>query len=220
MAIKINVNKVLAEAERRNREPAPLPKVSVKRKPSPADREPAEATAPPPNDLLKGLWDKMAAVKKERAKLSTRTAFLVDEVHALLRDTEGPTVAQEFMLGNIPHERITAHWAEIQSLTAQAIALYDQIKYVEQYGHLPRDPEPDPMIKMCTPDISIMQLELNRLRDLICKTRKKIEVGKAYNPNRITEWHEKLALAEARREDLRLKIKKSQYDARAKRTDQ
>lgn len=209
MAIKININQVLSAAERRKREEPVLPKIKVTRSKDPAPKKETEQPA-----LLKDLWDKMVAVKKDRAKLSTQTAALVDQVHAELLSKEGPTVAQEFMLGNVPDNRVARHWAEIQAYTEKAITLYDQIKYVEQHGGLPSEDSDAPMVRMCTPDVSVMQLEVNRLRDLICKTKKKIAIGKAYNPMRITEWYEKLALAEARRDDLRLKIKKLQSDAR------
>jgi hypothetical protein len=214
MAIKLNVNRVLQQAEKRALEPVPLPKVQVgKSKAWTAKKSEAQ----PPDDLVKDLWDKMVTVKKERAKLSTRSAQLVMELEHRLRSTEGPGTAEAFMSGNVPLPELREHYSKIQELTDQAIELYDKIRHVEQYGELPAEKQPEGLIRMSGVDVSLLQLELEKLRDLICKTKRKIAVGKAKNPLRINEWHEKLALAEARREDVRLKIKKLQYDARDKR---
>lgn len=173
------------------------------------------------NDILRSLWEQMAKVKKDRAKLSSQTAHLVEDLAKRLEMTEGITVAEEFRIGNVPLPELSRHYARIQGCTEEAIALYDKIKYVEQYGQLPQEEQtPNDVVTLDRPDISLLQLELNKLKDLICKTKKKISIGRAKNPLRVIEWKEKLALAEARREDVRLKIKKIQYDARAQRTDQ
>lgn len=229
MGIKLNVSEVLRKETIRKNTPRSLPqatfkngtaKSSLKTSGQPIVYQKALATPSLPDQttpLLRDLWDKITVVKKRRAKLSTQTAHLVDQLAARLRMKDGPAVADEFLNGNIPDPEIVKHYASIQAFTDEAVGLYDKIKYVEKYGQLPRELEASSIVAVDGPDISMLQIELIRLKDLIHKTKKKIAAGMAKNPLRITEWHEKLALAEARREDVRLRIKKLQYDARGKR---
>lgn len=212
MGIKINVEEVLAGAERRRLDPGPGPQIKLRGQTNPLPVRTTKEKQPDP--ILWDLWDKMTVVKKERAKLSTQLSHLVDHLEEELTKKEGPTVAGEFLQGNIPMPELVKQYGQIQSYTDEAIALYDKIKYVEKYGQLPGEEPVGSVVQMYAPDVSLLQLELNRLKDLIHKTKKKISLGKAKNPLRIQEWHEKLALAEARRDDVRSKIKKLQYDAR------
>jgi hypothetical protein len=90
-------------------------------------------------DLLKELWASITAIKKDRAKLSTRTWFLVQELHDRLKK-EGEAIAQAFMAGDLKMPDLAEHYAKIQAFTDQAIIVWDKIKYVEKWGKLPDPP--------------------------------------------------------------------------------
>ena len=69
------------------------------------------------------------------------------------------------------------------------------------------------------PEANAMRHEIRRLDDMIYKTGKKMELARGgikapRNSDRINEWKMKIALAEARREDLKQKIKRLQYAQR------
>jgi hypothetical protein len=217
----INVKRVSQTAEAKRNAPKPLPRIKgrltqVVKMEAPAPAPIAAVLAPAVSSkkdlLLKELWDEMGVIKKERAIMSSRTHEIVTAVHARILRDEGPVNARDFMGGKLPDKAIRDQYAEIQAYTDSLMQLYDKIKHVEKFGDLPAAAEP--VSGSESNDVSALRWELTRLKDLICKTKRKIAVGKAKNPSRIPQWEEKLALAEAQRDDVRAKIKKLQYDAR------
>lgn len=215
--MKLNVNKSLtAEAERKAR-PVPMP--SIKTKSTPAVRqpdEPIQVTAPAMDDrlddiLISQLEHERHGVMIERKKLSTRTASLVNEVYLRLKTNEGHSVAEEFMKGNIPAPEIAEHWKKIQDCTDKLIALYDRIEYVKQNGKLP-EVTSVPALNQDTPDVAAITWEIRRLDDLIYKLSKKLEkanagIKKPKNSERTNTWRTTMAMAEAKRDELKLKRK-------------
>ncbi len=71
-------------------------------------------------------------------------------------------------------------------------------------------------------DIKATRHDIRRLDDLIYKTNKKLEdaVGKTVKADRKLDWIEKKALAEAQRDELKHKIKRLEYEQRAKASQQ
>lgn len=170
------------------------------------------------DSLLKGLWQEISDIKTARGKLSTRTAYLVTEVAQKLM-ADSPATAQSFMDGDLPMPEIQEHYARIEALTDQATAVWDKIKYVEQYGKLPVPPEtPAPVLEEDSPEASVIHHQIRRLDDRIHKTRKKLTGKVPKNPSRLALWKEKLAMDEIQRDELKRKLKNVQYGARAERT--
>jgi hypothetical protein len=171
--------------------------------------------------LLADLREQLNIVKVERGKLATRTSYLVDEVAEKLRKTEGPGVAKAFLDGDIAMPEIAEHAAKIQKYIDQGAELYDKIKHVELYGKLPEVIAKDPatLVVQNTVDTKALKYELRQLDKLISKTNAKLTEGKPKNPSRIGTWKEKVALAEARREEIKHQIKRIEYEARAERNN-
>lgn len=167
----------------------------------------------PPSDELKQLWEEFAHHKRMRGKLASRTAIIVAEVEAKLRDTP---LHELFLKGSYASPELKEHYAELQAMIMTGALIYDKIRHLEQHGKLPPSPEPP----IDTVDIDALRHQIRRLDDLINKTTKKINNtslnGK--KSSRVAEWKEKLALAEAMRDDLRQKLKQRQHEARAQRT--
>lgn len=230
--MKINVQAVLAREKQRQEEVKPQPKVimqgsakpSVARKPAPkrADSPKAKQLTAFPDEkeiILKDLWEDITRIKKERAKLSSGAALLVDQLYERLK-LESPEAAAAFMRGDLPMPDLADRYESIQDLTDQAIVVWDKIKYVEQYGKLPE--VVTVKLPESSPDEDAIRHEIRRLDDLIHKSMKKIEqtnggIKKPKNNDRVNTWREKISLAEARRDDLKHKLKRMQYEARAKR---
>lgn len=224
--MKINVNKVLADDAKRKLEPVPLPKVRVK---GVASRESIvhsqqtivnspQLKADPTMDYrlstkdstTHDLWTEMAALKKQRAILSTRTGYLVDELYANLKK-ENPAIAEEFYNGRLPMAELKDRYAEIQALTDNMKVVYDNLQHIEQHGTTPQAPEVE------STDARVIALEIHRLNDAIHKTGKKIlnnnrGIKAPKNSGRINDWKLKMSLAEMRRDDLKLKLKRMKYD--------
>lgn len=235
--MKINVDQVLKREAEKKLELKPLPKVIVttRRSATPPPGQLARkilAETPPEvrsqvreyaddvvkDSILKGLWQEISAIKSERGKLSTRTAYLVAEVGQKLLK-ESPATARSFMSGDLPMPEIAEHYGKIQALTDKAIAVWDQIRYVEQYGKLPVAPEtPAPALEEDSPEASVLHHQIRRLDDRIHKTRKKLAGKLPKNPSRTAMWKEKLAMDEIQRDELKRKLKNVQYGARAERT--
>lgn len=232
--MKINVEAVLDREAKRKAEVKPLPMVKVV--PSGNYSPPLgkkvlikreavvvkEATIPiafpvTERDItLQDLWAQLTAIKKDRAKLSTRTYNLVDELHEKLKK-ESHATATAFMDGELAMPELADHYKKIQAFTDQAIVVWDKIRYVEQYGTLP-DPEPAAVIAISTnPDADAIKYEIRRYDDLIHKTKKKLVGPDPKNKSRKAIWHERLALAEVQRDELKRKLKSIQYEARAER---
>jgi hypothetical protein len=149
--------------------------------------------------------------------LSTRTVPLIAELEAKLME-HSPAYAAEFMNGNLPMAELAAHYANIQSFTDQAKAIYDKIVYVDQYGKLPEvsivdhgqstmDHAPE------SSEASALKYEIRRLDDVIYKTGKKIAQSKGgikgpRNTGRVLEWQTKVSMAIISRDDLKVKLKR------------
>lgn len=241
--MKLNVNKVLQQAAEDKVRVKPLPKVKVKGSTA-NGRHPVELNILDqviiPDDvvkevnrdkakvdkefLLKELWEEMGTLKRARGKLSSKTAHLVQEMEAMLQK-ENAKIASEFMAGHVPMPELASHAAEITSYTDQMAIVYDKIRHVEQYGELPSVITPAVTLNIKEQSIDVMSMhhEIRRLDDLIYKTNKKLTnsksgIKKPKNNAREAEWNEKIALAKAAREDLKLKLKNVQYEAREQRT--
>lgn len=150
-----------------------------------------------------------------RGKHSSRTAILVNEVAAKLK-AENPALYELFEKGSYGAPELKEHYAEIQVMIQGGAELYDKIRHLEQHGKLP----PAPTAPVESVDMKALQQEIRRLDDLIYKTNRKINTTQpnGKKSSRIAEWKEKLALAEAMRDDLKQKVKKIQHEARAQRS--
>lgn len=161
------------------------------------------------------LWHEMIRVKKERDILSTRTAQLVDRTIEAL-NKENPAAAKAFLAGELPMPEIKDQYKAIQELTDSAMRLYDRIQHIEKYGN--EEENPQRPISEDDDRVDAIKQKIRRLDDAIYKTKKKLESGKAKNPDRLAMWREKINLDEARRDDFRAQLKRLQYEARAKRS--
>lgn len=215
--MKLKVTQILQDDARRKAEVKPLPVLKMKVKSSSrqqAEEIPAQKDPSPKDILLKQLWDDMGIIKKERDKLSTRTAYLVDQLEAKLRE-ENPLMATEFLEGRLPMSELQEHYSKLQQFTEQAKAIYDKIKYVEEHGELPGDHqvvENNSIPPILSASAKEIQHDIRRLDDLICKTDKKIRdsqagLKKPKNTDRINEWKAKVSMAIIQRDDLKVRLK-------------
>lgn len=220
MAIRLNVKKVLADKAKRDAEVKPLPKVRMAsntsaRKPTVSVRKPEPAIGKPalqqrtinnqqPLFQLQELETEMAQIRKLRAIQSTRTADLVRHIHEQLAQ-QHPEAAQQFMKGNLPHEELEAHASMLDGYTKQMSALLDEIRYVEQHGVRPTKTELVKALGEVSEDVAVINNELTRLKDRIHKTSKKLRLNPNAKADKVAEWNLKLALDEARREELKHK---------------
>lgn len=230
--IRINVHEALAREAQRKAEVKPLPNVKVvsSKQAAPTQKPKSQQQSPQQNQLtvfadkehlLGDLNEQMKVIKTRRGKLSTRTWFLVNEVAEKLRK-ESPGMAIAFLDGELPMPELAQHYSQIQACTEEAIAIWDNIRYVEQYGKLPDEVKPE-LPQAEGPDIDAIHYNIRRLDDLIYKCNDKIRkatggLKQPKNSERITTWRQKISLAEAQRDDLKHKLKSLQYDARGKRT--
>jgi predicted nucleic acid-binding Zn-ribbon protein len=218
--MKINVHAVLAREEQRKKEAKPVPKIVI-HKPGVDNFKPIIKKAIPPiNDrelILTALETEFAKIKKERAKLSTKTTAIVNGIISKLQK-EGNAVVQAFRKGEIPVPALKEHYAAIQELTDQLKVIYDKIEYVKTNGELPKEPEHGITVSNGdSPDIKAIHYEIRRLDDLICKTKDKITqatagLKKPKNPERMATWHMKITMAEAERDEMKHKLKRMRYD--------
>jgi hypothetical protein len=226
LCMKLNVNAVLTREAEKKAEVKPLPKVKIQSGPpkratvavKPMHPGKDKSTTPATSDkdiLLRDLWCEMSSIKKARGKLSTRTAYLVKELEEKLRK-ENPAAAEAFLIGELTMSELKDHYAKIQAYIEQGTAVFDKIRHVDQYGTLPA--AAPVLLRESDTQVDAVHHEIRRLDDLIYKTNKKLTTGKPKNKERIGTWREKLALAEARRDDLKHKLKTMQYEARAERT--
>jgi len=230
--MKLNVGAAIRKEKERLERPISLPVIKVKAKNERpkmaiggrANLEGGEFVLAPPLKqataqqlILDELWASMTVAKKERAKLSTQSASLVTELQEHLHK-QSPAMAIEFMKGNMPMTELAAHAANIQAYTDKAIALWDEIQHVMKYGTRPE-------IKMeakpseTNDSAAAISNEITRLNDLIYKTHRTITQinGGLKGPTksaRLDDYKIKMALACAKRDELRGKIKRIQYGAR------
>jgi len=166
-------------------------------------------------DLTDDLSAQLAKVKKQRAILSTSTHALIKNLAAELAK-ESPAKAALLLEGKITHPLISEQYKKILSCSNQWAELYDKIRTVQEHGTLPE--EKVQLLDEQSEEIKMLNNDIRRLDDLIVKTNKKLQSAKPKNPARISEWKEKLALAIATRDDLKIKRKQLQHGKRAQRT--
>jgi hypothetical protein len=226
----INVAQVLARAEERKNAPKPLPTVIIRkegiviRKPDAVVRKIVAPlttkVAADANPLLEDLEKEYTIIRKERAKLSSHTFALVNEIAAKIRKQSGPGVEKEFLDGNCPVPAIKEHYAKIAALTDQLTALYDKIRSVKETGALPKEkPLVETIDNLDTQDIKAINYEIRRLDDLIHKKKKNIEksnggIKKPKNSDRILIWKEVVAMAELKRDTLKKQLSRLRYESR------
>jgi hypothetical protein len=229
--MRINVAKTLQQAEEQRKKPKPLPKITIKRQAKPivqpvvAQIEEKAPTVPlrEREGLLDELQAEIRGYKIERAKLSSQIYPLVQQVAADLAK-ESPTLKKEFLAGRLPMPEIKEHYFKIQAWTDKAIVAYDKLRHVQQYGHLPAPVEKKPISieNGESMEAKAIHYEIRRLDDLVHKTRKKMEgkgLKKPVKSDKVLEYREKIALAEARRYELKEKLKQLQYEARSERAN-
>lgn len=222
--MKINVQAVLQREAERKAEVKPLPKVRIlspgKESPAPGKPIPSTRKSEPVNEkeiLLKDLWNEFSTIQKNRNKLSTRTATLVDGILKKLQK-EGSIVAKAFLNGEIAVPALKEHYAMIQERTEGLKALYDKILHVEKYGTLPQEKPMASLPDEQSPNVKELNYEIRRMDDLIHKTRKKMEAAKAgikapKNSDRFEQWNIKIGLAEAKRDDLKKQLSRIRHES-------
>lgn len=238
--IKLNVNKVLKQEAAEKARVKPLPKVRVvgSTTRSPIAKRISDETPPEvkvkvkaygdavieKDRLLKELWAEMGQLKRDRGKISSSIAWKVVEIDTRLKN-ESPAMAHEFMKGDLPVPELVDLYSQIQSFTDRMASVWDKIRHVEQYGTLPTEVNEAVTLNLVEHSVDVMALhhEIRRLDDLIYKCNDKLRKNNSgikapKNTGKVAEWKEKIALAEAQRIDLKLKLKKAQYDAREQRT--
>ncbi|MEJ0030660.1 MAG: hypothetical protein WDO15_09960 [Bacteroidota bacterium] len=153
-------------------------------------------TDPTLDDILKDLYDRLAAVKRERNKLSSLNATMIATTHARL-SLESSDKGQLFMDGELPDRELALHYKKTEALTGEAISLWRRIKQIESTGTLPEDLSKPSTAK----SDEALKYELIRLKDLISKTKTKIGKGHS-NTDRMAKWEQAVAVAEARRSEI------------------
>lgn len=106
-------------------------------------------------------------------KMSTQIAHMVDR---------GATQAE-----------LAEHYEKIESYRPSRIALYEKIRYVEQYGKLPEVPEPEKE----NLDPYYLKDRKKKLVDKRCKLRAKLRTNaNPSKPAKLLEWEQELAMAD------------------------
>jgi hypothetical protein len=224
--MKLNVAKVLADEEIRKAMVKPLPRVKVAKTNTAINNIIAETKdnwepIPEPdhksldNPLLDELRADFITVKKDRAILSSQLCVIVTEEEKRLRN-ENPELADLFLEGSYASQALQDHVARIEELTDRGAQIFDDIRYVEMNGKLPERVQGMPT-QALSESVKALHYEIRRLGDRIHKTQKKMQHKKPKNPLRLAMWNEKIAYDDARRQELKNKLKKLQYEARAKR---
>jgi len=134
---------------------------------------------------------------------------------------ESPELAAAFMRGDMPMPELRELRGKIDAVQEQMMEVFDKIEHVKKYGTLP-PPAEHKVLSGEGDDIKATRHDIRRLDDLIYKTNKKLEdaVGKTVKADRKLDWIEKKALAEAQRDELKHKIKRLEYEQRAKASQQ
>lgn len=237
MKLSLNPVKVLADDAARKAEVKPLPvvKIGMKRAVVSTNILMAEPVKPvlieearslvvktDRPEVLNELWIEMGSLKRQRAKLSSNIAYMVGNVETEFRK-ENAAIANEFIKGNLSAPELSEHWEKIQSLTEKMQEVFDKITSVEKYGQLPAEEVKTVSIESNTStDVKALLHEIRRMDDVIYQNNKKIikangGIKAPKNSDRVNTWREKVALAEARRVELKHKLKKKQYEAREQR---
>jgi predicted nucleic acid-binding Zn-ribbon protein len=177
-------------------------------------------TTQPLNLELSTLQAEYATIKLQRDKLSTSIAPLVESIRIKLL-AESPELAAAFMRGDMAMPELRELRGKIDSLQEQMMEVFDKIEHVKKYGTLP-PPAEHKVLSGEGDDIKAIRHDIRRLDDLIYKTNKKLEdaVGKTVKADRKLDWIEKKSLAEAQRDELKHKIKRLEYEQRAKASQQ
>jgi len=145
-------------------------------------------------------------LKKERNILSSQNAKLVEEARERFAK-ESPLLAEEFMRGNVPCPGLREHYAKMQSVLEQNVRLYDRLEHLKKEGEMPAE-EPKADFDNAT-KILVLEAERQKLAEMIHKTNKKLSGGlKPKNPERVVLWKEKIALAQAKRDDINAQLKR------------
>lgn len=205
---------VARHASSEKREESKMPEVEVILDHQDVDRPLKPLPQGVPSAVMLDLWHEMIRIKKERDIISSRTAKLVDDTIEAL-NKENPEAAKAFLAGELPMPEIKEQYDAIQARTDAAMALFDRIRHIEQYGN--EQPQQKERPQVDDDRVDAIKQKIRRLDDLIYKTGKKLEAGKAKNPSRIAMWREKLSMDEARRDELKAELKRLQYEAREKR---
>lgn len=162
------------------------------------------------------LSAQLAKVKKERAILSSSTYSLIKKVAKDLQK-ESPAKAALLLEGKIHHPTIQEHYQKIIALSNQWATLYDKVRSIQEHGFVSE--EKVQLLDEQLAEVKLLNNDIRRLDDLIVKTKAKLQGAKPKNPQRIIEWKEKLALAIATREDLKIKRNQLQHGKRAQRNN-
>jgi hypothetical protein len=223
--MKINIDAVLADEARRKAEVKPLPVVQFvstqRTEKIPARAKVLAKQVDEKEMVLSDLWGECTKIKKERAKLSTKTSSIVDNIAKAL-GKEGTGVVKAFLAGDIPVPALKEHYAQIQQRTDKLKSLHDKITYVEQFGSIPSE---RPLVTLPDDegkDAKAIHYEIRRLDDLVHKTRKKMAAAKSglkqpKNSDRFERWTIKIALAEAKRDELKKHLSRTRYESREQR---
>jgi len=200
----------------RDKKAAPKPKVKV----AVASRPRAEVTKPPAEPMQHELEIEYARVLKDRKILSSYTHRLVAHTIENLK-AENPALLVEFEAGRLPVEILKEHYARIQAKSDELMALWDKIEHLKRYGTMPvmKAPAESIIRIMDSPEASQVRYEIRRLDDYIYKRMKKIEgwkkgLSKPMNTDAMNYTKTEIALAEARRSDCKVKLKRLQYEQR------
>jgi predicted nucleic acid-binding Zn-ribbon protein len=169
---------------------------------------------------LSTLNSEYSALLLQRNKLSTSIAPLVESIRVKLL-AESPELAAAFMRGDMTMPELRDLRGRIDAVQEQMMEVFDKIEHVKKYGTLP-PPAEHKVLSGEGDDIKAIRHDIRRLDDLIYKTNKKLEdaVGKTVKADRKLDWIEKKALAEAQRDELKHKIKRLEYEQRAKASQQ
>jgi hypothetical protein len=143
-----------------------------------------EAVRIPRSELVSKCWQEFNDVKLERNKLSSQTWKLVQD---------GAT-----------QEQLKTHYEKIESYRKQLTEIFDKARHAEQYGELPHVNKEDNGQRS---DLASLKYEKKKLTEKRSKLRKKIELGKATNAPKLSEWELELDQADAEYNILDDKIK-------------
>lgn len=183
-------------------------------------RPKTEVKKPDAGKLMHELEVEYARIMKERKIMSSYTARLVEQTMESLK-AESPALLHEFEEGRLPVPALKEHYAKIQDKSDQLMQLYDKMEHVKRFGTLPVMKAPaESIIKiMDSPEASQVRYEIRRLDDYIYKRMKKIDkwkqgLVKPMNSDAMNATKTEIALAEARRSDCKVKLKRLTYEQR------